>query len=65
MEGTTAIKKANITHLSACGMPVAELFDRFVSAHGTTATVELSRFDREGLARVLLLPRLALRFQRR
>jgi dihydroorotase len=49
MEGTTAIKKANITHLSACVVPMAELFDRFVSAHGTTATVDLSRFDREGL----------------
>ena len=53
MEGITAIKKANITHLSACGVPMTELFDRFVSAHGATAiataTVDLSRFDREGL----------------
>ena len=47
MEGITAIKKANMTHLSACGVPMTELFDRFVSAHGST--VELSRFDREGL----------------
>ncbi len=47
MEGITAIKKANITHLSACGVPMTELFDRFVSAHGVA--VELSRFDRDGL----------------
>ncbi len=45
MEIVTAMKKANITHLSACGVPAADLFDRPVlSADGTL--VHFEQYDR-------------------
>ena len=45
MEIVSAMKKANITHLSACGMSANALFDRPVlTANGTP--VHFERFDR-------------------
>ena len=40
----TAMKKANITHLSACGLTVADLFDRPVFCGG--APVDFAEIDR-------------------
>ena len=44
MDMITAMKKANITHISACEMTAADLFDRSVFCGGTV--VDFSRFDR-------------------
>ncbi len=47
MEKATAMKKANIAYLSACGsIAPAGIFDRSVTARGTRGAVDLSSFDR-------------------
>ena len=44
MENITAMKKANIAHLSACGLSAPSIFDGSVFCGGTR--VDFSRFDR-------------------
>ncbi len=44
METVLGMKKANTTHLSACGVMAADLFDRPVTAHGVA--VDFEQFDR-------------------
>ena len=51
MENMTAMKKANIAHLSACGLTVPSIFDGSVSCGG--GAVDFSQFDR---GNVVFLP---------
>ena len=51
MENMTAMKKANIAHLSACGLTVPSIFDGSVSCGGVA--VDFSQFDR---GNVVFLP---------